>query len=135
MNAERHTVVVAGRDVVISPHSDKPLMFLLRMASRGMGVWDPVWDGLAQRFSVAQFDLGMPDEAALAQPGEVFRAFAASCAEAATALGHESFHVFGWNGGTHVASLHELTGAKVAFTSTAVEGGLELVMTTTAERA
>lgn len=38
-------------------------------------------------------------------------------------------------GGTHVASLHELTGARVAFASTTVEGGLELVMTTTAERA
>lgn len=38
-------------------------------------------------------------------------------------------------GGTHVASLHELTAATVAFTSAPVEGGLELVMTTTVERA
>ena len=38
-------------------------------------------------------------------------------------------------GGTHVASLHELTAATVAFTSALVEGGLELVMTTTVERA
>lgn len=38
-------------------------------------------------------------------------------------------------GGTHVASLHELSAATVAFTSAPVEGGLELVMTTTAERA
>ncbi|MBW9119368.1 metal-dependent hydrolase [Microbacterium trichothecenolyticum] len=38
-------------------------------------------------------------------------------------------------GGTHLASLRELAAATVAFTSTPVEGGLELVMTTTAERA
>ncbi|MFE5409918.1 metal-dependent hydrolase [Microbacterium sp. NPDC056569] len=38
-------------------------------------------------------------------------------------------------GGTHVASLHELAAVTVAFTSTTVEGGLELVMTTTAKRA
>ena len=38
-------------------------------------------------------------------------------------------------GGTHVASLHELSAATVAFTSAPVEGGLELVMITTAERA
>ncbi|MDY0909081.1 metal-dependent hydrolase [Microbacterium sp. CFBP9034] len=37
-------------------------------------------------------------------------------------------------GGTHVTSLSELTGVRVAFESTQVEGGLELVMTTTAER-
>ncbi|MFB7893230.1 metal-dependent hydrolase [Microbacterium sp. NPDC056044] len=38
-------------------------------------------------------------------------------------------------GGTHVASLTGLAAATVAFTSTPVDGGLELVMTTTAKRA
>ncbi len=38
-------------------------------------------------------------------------------------------------GGTHVASLSALATATVAFTTTAVDGGLELVMTTTATRA
>jgi alanyl-tRNA synthetase len=38
-------------------------------------------------------------------------------------------------GGTHVASLGELAAATVAFTADTVEGGLELVMTTTAVRA
>lgn len=37
-------------------------------------------------------------------------------------------------GGTHVASLAELAGATVEFALTPVEGGLELVMTTTATR-
>lgn len=38
-------------------------------------------------------------------------------------------------GGTHVASLDELSAATVSFTTTAVDGGVELVMTTTATRA
>ena len=38
-------------------------------------------------------------------------------------------------GGTHVASLSELASVSVSFTATTVEGGLELVMTTTATRA
>ncbi|WP_109210007.1 MULTISPECIES: metal-dependent hydrolase [Microbacterium] len=38
-------------------------------------------------------------------------------------------------GGTHVASLGDLSAATVSFTRTEVEGGLELVMTTTVERA
>ena len=38
-------------------------------------------------------------------------------------------------GGTHVSSLDEIAAATVTFATTAVEGGLELVMVTTAERA
>jgi alanyl-tRNA synthetase len=38
-------------------------------------------------------------------------------------------------GGTHVTSLHELSAATVSFAATTVEGGVELVMTTTATRA
>ena len=37
-------------------------------------------------------------------------------------------------GGTHVTSLAELASATVSFTRAEVEGGLELVMTTTVER-
>jgi alanyl-tRNA synthetase len=37
-------------------------------------------------------------------------------------------------GGTHVASLAELAAASTAFELNPVEGGLELVMTTTATR-
>jgi len=76
---------------------------LLRMASRGAGVWDAVWPALADRFEVAQFDLTMPAKDELEQPALVFRRFASRCIDIAQALGHERFHVFGWNGGTHVA--------------------------------
>ncbi|HEY9308322.1 MAG TPA: metal-dependent hydrolase, partial [Microbacterium sp.] len=38
-------------------------------------------------------------------------------------------------GGTHVASLRELSAATVSFAQATVEGGVELVMTTTVTRA
>lgn len=99
----RVNVTVDAADVQWSPGDGRPLLLLLRMASRGMGVWDPVWDGLAARFSVAQFDLGMPSSAALEDPHGAFRRLSAHCAVVASALGHERFHLLGWNGGTHVA--------------------------------
>lgn len=57
MTVERKVIAIQGREVVVTEQAGKPLLFLLRMASRGMGVWDTVWDVLARRFSVAQFDL------------------------------------------------------------------------------
>jgi 3-oxoadipate enol-lactonase len=96
-------VSVAGADVVITRHPDKPLLILSRMASRGMGVWDTVWDRLAECFSVANFDLRAPDGDAMDRPGEVFSQYAGNCAGVADALGYDGFHVLGWNGGSHVA--------------------------------
>lgn len=101
--AKRETVSVEGGDVEWSPVPGRPLLLLLRMASRGMGVWDPVWEGLAARFSVAQFDLGMPSSTELEDPLSVIKSFSSRCASVAAALGHQRFHVLGWNGGTHVA--------------------------------
>jgi pimeloyl-ACP methyl ester carboxylesterase len=103
VSVDRRTVAVAGHEVLISPREGRPLLLLLRMASRGTGLWDGVWNALAERFSVAQFDLAMPQADALARPREAFGAMAAACADVAAALGYPKFHVFGWNGGTHVA--------------------------------
>ena len=36
-------------------------------------------------------------------PGEGFRQLAQNCAEVASALGYEKFHIFGWIGGTQIA--------------------------------
>lgn len=99
----REEADIDGARVQWSPVPDRPLLLLLRMASRGMGVWDPVWNGLAERFSVAQFDLGMPSSEQLDDPLGVFRRMATRCAAVASGLGHERFHVLGWNGGAHVA--------------------------------
>ena len=95
--------VVAGTEVCISRNEGKPLILLTRMASRGLGGWDGVWDYLSTYFSVAQFDLKMPSVAALAEPLEVFRGLATDCVQMAKALGHDSFHILGWTGGAHVA--------------------------------
>lgn len=96
-------VRAAGVEVAMTRRPGAPLLLLLRMASRGAGVWDAVWPALAERFEVAQFDLKMPAAEELDHPAQVFRRFAGQCSDIAQALGHERFHVFGWNGGTHVA--------------------------------
>lgn len=103
MKASVEIEQIAGFEVRISRQDGKPLMLLLRMASRGMGVWDGVWDALAERFSVAQFDLVTPSAADLDRPRHAFKRLAADCAAVADGLGFRRFHLFGWNGGTHVA--------------------------------
>src|SRR4051812_33279927 len=95
---------VAGVDVRITRDAVKPLLLLIRMASGGMGIWDTIWNDLAQHYTVANFDL--VGDAKLSEdlsPRERFLRLADRNAEVATALGFETFHVFGWYGGTHVA--------------------------------
>ena len=104
VNAARTIEHVAGVDVRITRGDGKPLLLLTRMASGGMGIWDAIWDDLARHFTVANFDL--VGVAALSEdlaPRERFGRLADSTADVATALGFDTFHVFGWYGGTHVA--------------------------------
>lgn len=100
---QREIRVVNGVSVALSERPGAPLLALVRMASRGAGLWDPVWDRLARHFSLVQFDLRMPSSAELESPQRVFPALAAQCVEVAAGLGHDRFHLFGWTGGTHVA--------------------------------
>src|SRR3954471_13950828 len=95
--------VINGSEVCITRRPGKPLILLVRMASRGLGGWDGIWDFLANHFTVAQFDLKMPSVEALEQPLGVFKSLAHDCVAMAEALGHKSFHMFGWTGGAHVA--------------------------------
>jgi pimeloyl-ACP methyl ester carboxylesterase len=81
----------------------RPLLVLCRMASRASGIWDGLWHRLAQRFSVAGFDLPAPRDAALDDPDALFRAHAVTARRIAEALGHPRFRLIGWNGGAHVA--------------------------------
>lgn len=105
MNAKQPTSIetVDGTDVCISRQPGKPLVLLVRMASREMGVWEPVWDFLCGYFTVAQFDLGMPSEEALDDPRRVFSKLSDDCVRIAAGLGFPSFHIIGWTGGAHVA--------------------------------
>jgi len=103
---ERHKQVIEtiGDDqVLISRQAGKPLLLLVRMAARGMGGWDGIWDGLCDRFSVAQFNLRRPTVVELKTPEDVFRRLAADCTTMAAQLGFDAFHILGWAGGTHVA--------------------------------
>jgi pimeloyl-ACP methyl ester carboxylesterase len=99
----RETREIGGLSVTCSGGAGAPLLMLVRMASRGACLWDPVWDRLGRHFSVVQFDLRMPSTAELDDPRRVFTALAAQCVEVAAGLGHDRFHLFGWTGGTHVA--------------------------------
>lgn len=92
-----------GTEVRISRDPDKPLLFLLRMASRDMGVWDTSWDYLCQYFSVAQFDLTMPPATEMSDTPLMFKNLAQCCVDVAHDLGFEQFHLLGWTGGAHVA--------------------------------
>ncbi|MBT3361220.1 MAG: alpha/beta hydrolase [Rhodospirillales bacterium] len=96
---------VDGIPVNLSAKAGAPLLILTRMASKDMGVWDTIWDTLARHFSVANFDLrNLPGAKKINEsPGEGFRDLARTCAEVATGLGHPTFHIFGWNGGTQIA--------------------------------
>lgn len=102
--APRRQLSVANCNVEISESPGKPLLLLVRMAARGMGVWDGVWDRLAEIFTVAQFDLPAPDLDRIEDPVEIFRNYAKICVDVAAGLGHQRFHIFGWTGGTHVAT-------------------------------
>ena len=101
--ARRETRLVNGVPVTLSERAGAPLLILVRMASRGAGLWDLILDRLADHFSVLQFDLRSPSSAELDHPRRFFAGLAAQCLEIAAALGHQRFHLFGWTGGTHVA--------------------------------
>ncbi|MGI9424956.1 MAG: alpha/beta fold hydrolase, partial [Hyphomicrobiaceae bacterium] len=103
INASVENRRIAETDVSVTLDPDKPLMIMTRMASRGMGLWDTIWDPLAERYSLVSFDLRMPTSEELDNPADVFRSYAAQCAAISGELGYQGYHVFGWNGGSHVA--------------------------------
>ena len=103
MHSVTETVSIGETEVQITRRSGRPLLLLTRMASRGMGVWDTVWDSFAERFTVANFDLRLPTSERLDDPAGVFKDYAAQCRGVAEGLGFDGFHVLGWNGGSHVA--------------------------------
>lgn len=95
---------VGGVDVRIARVPGAPLMMLVRMASGESGIWEPVWRALADRFTVASFDLVAAARlGAELTPRERFRALSGVVVEVAEGLGFERFHLFGWYGGAHVA--------------------------------
>jgi pimeloyl-ACP methyl ester carboxylesterase len=92
---------VEGRRVRISEDKDKPLLMLVRMAAHDLGLWDNIWPELTNDFSVASFDLSVPDYKSK-EPRAILHGMAQECIDVARALGHERFHYFGWHGGAQV---------------------------------
>jgi pimeloyl-ACP methyl ester carboxylesterase len=92
---------VEGRRVRISEGKDKPLLILVRMAAHDLGLWDNIWPELSNDFTVASFDLSVPDYKSK-EPRAILHDMAQECVDVASALGHERFHYFGWHGGAQV---------------------------------
>jgi pimeloyl-ACP methyl ester carboxylesterase len=93
-----------GIPVHVSRAPGRPLIFLLRMIARETGIWDAVWAHLAGRYTVANFNFFETEAAQqMASPAEGFARFARHCIDIARHLGHETFHLIGWVGGTQVA--------------------------------
>ena len=93
-----------GVPVHVSRAPGRPLIFLLRMIALETGIWDAVWAHLAGRFTVANFNFFETEAAQhMASPAEGFARFARHCVGLAAQLGHETFHLLGWVGGTQVA--------------------------------
>jgi abhydrolase domain-containing protein 6 len=94
----------AGYEIMFTDNPRRPLILLVRMAAPGAGMWNLIWEGMAAHFRVASFDLQqVPEARRVDEPDVVFRATAQACADVASGLGAEQFHLFGWNGGTQIA--------------------------------
>lgn len=110
MSTAVETLEVAGERIAVTRNPGASLVVLTRLASRSAGIWDGLWGRLAERFAVANIDLRLPDGDLLDDPRAVFDDYARRTVRVAEALGHPSFHILGWNGGSHIAlhaaSLH-----------------------------
>jgi pimeloyl-ACP methyl ester carboxylesterase len=92
-----------GRVVHLTQKRDAELVMLIRLAGRDGGVWDNLWERLAEEFSVANVDLGPPGGIE-DDPGRVLASFADAVAETGATLSPEQpFHIVGWTGGTQIA--------------------------------
>lgn len=100
----RRVETVDGVAVTISGDGAKPLLLPTRMASAGFGIWDAIWDDLAQHYTVATFDLlGAARLDAEMAPRDRFLTLAGAQARIAERLGFPRYSLFGWYGGCHVA--------------------------------
>ncbi len=94
--------MIGDRRVRTSPDRGKPLMLLVRLFPYNMGLWDLIWNELAEHYTVATFNLRVPKFETETNPRDVFHSLAADCVRIAEELGHKRFHVFGWHGGAQV---------------------------------
>jgi len=103
MTIHKKTVTVNGLGVSLTENPGAPLLLLVRMAARGMGLWDKVWGHLGQYYAVANFDLPTSDMDKFDSTISLFKHFARMMVDTAKGLGYDRFHLFGWAGGARVA--------------------------------
>lgn len=96
----RPLVDIAGCKVHVTDGGSGRLVLLVRLASRGAGVWDELVPRLAERHRVASVDLTLPAD--WSDGGALLRGFAAQVAAVACKLGEVPCHVVGWNGGAQI---------------------------------
>lgn len=103
MAIEKKSVTIEGMPLFVTENPGEPLLLLVRMAAREMGLWDKVWGELARYYTVANFALTPPDIEKFDSSVALFRHFAQECVDVAKGLGYDKFHLFGWTGGAQVA--------------------------------
>ena len=103
MSVDVEEIEIAGTRVALTHRAGAELIILTRLAGRTAGIWDGLWQRLANRFSVANVDLRLPEGERLDNPRDVFDGYADLTVQVAQDLGHDRHHVFGWNGGSHIA--------------------------------
>ncbi len=91
---------IAGCRVHLAEGGDGRLVLLVRLASRGAGVWDELVPLVAGRHRVASVDLTLPAD--WTDAGDLLRGFGEQVAAVARELGEERCHVVGWNGGAQI---------------------------------
>ncbi|HZU72624.1 MAG TPA: alpha/beta hydrolase [Acidimicrobiales bacterium] len=107
MNLAPEVRSAAGTDVHLIDRPGRPLLLTMRMAAVGMNVWSKVWPSLADEFTVATFNLPVPDTWEFDDPAAMFDRLADRVVEVAEALGHPSFHYLASTSGTRIG-LHLL---------------------------
>ncbi len=103
MAIQKKELLIKGMPVLITENPGQPLLMLVRMASRQMGVWDKVWEPLSRYFTVANFDTTPADLDKFGSAVAIFHEYARQCVDVADGLGYKKFHIFGWSGGAQVA--------------------------------
>lgn len=78
------------------------MVVLLRLASRGAGVWDGLIERLCDRYTLVNIELGSP-AGIEADPGAVLSDFADTVVAIASEIDRRPVHLLGWAGGTQIA--------------------------------
>jgi pimeloyl-ACP methyl ester carboxylesterase len=100
---EKKELKIKGMPVMMTENPGQPMLMLVRMAARQMGIWDKIWELLSRYFTIVNFDTTPADLEKFDSPAALFHHYAQQCIDVAQGLGYDKFHIFGWGGGAQVA--------------------------------